>query len=116
MAKGQLSIEALLMLAAFLAFIAVLISAEKSVLADSKAAASTISAQSKADASALELNVLAGDGGPLTSFKFLIGQDCTFTCGAYSYCCTEGGAVGTGRITKSTNAWDKYGFYESLPV
>lgn len=116
MAKAQLSIEALLAFAALLAFIAVLISAEKSVLADSKAAASAISAQSEADASALELNTLAGDGGPLTSFRFRVGHNCTFACGAYSDRCTEGGAVGTGRIITSTNAWDEYGFYESLPA
>ena len=116
LAKAQLTIEALVVFAAFLAVLSVLISAERSVAADAAGSASSISAQAEADAEAVELNLLAGDGGPLTSFNFIHSYKCTFSAARDSVSCREGNATRKAGMVSGTDSWRYYGFYNSLPV
>ena len=116
MAKAQLSIEALVVFAAFLAILAIFISAEQSVAAGAADSASSINAQVEADSEAIELNLLAGDGGPLTSFDFTHRHNCNFSAARDSVSCREGNATRKAGMVSGTDSWRYYGFYNSLPV
>lgn len=117
MAKAQLTIEALITFAAFLAVLAIFLSAGRSVAVDAAGNASAISAQARADAAAMELNLLAGDGpfsslNPTMKRKF----NCTFSCGQNSVCCPDGNLTRSALVISGTSSVNDYDWYDSIPV
>jgi len=114
MAKGQLSIEALIALAAFFAALAVLISVCKSAASDAKASAAGISAQAEADAAALRLNLLAGDG-TLSSISVALQGNCGLSSSRDAVSCTEKGSTRSAKLITGTDSWREYGTYPSIP-
>ncbi len=114
--KAQLSAEALLAVAAFLAFMALLITTASHSGEKMADAARIVRAHGAADALAFELNFRSVDAARTSLLNLTAPEGCDFMRVAGEVGCNEGNQSGFATIYGGTTGYEGYVEYNRLPV
>lgn len=113
--RAQASLEALVSMAAFLAFLLVLLRAVGGVSAEAGNEMAVLRVQSTADALALQANFLAGDAAFTSASGLTMPAGCSVAREQGMITCVNGSASGSAPLYSGTE-WEGYGEYNRFPV